>query len=88
MSNFNNLLDASVDLGRAWADRHTKRPAQPAMVLESEYLQLRELFKQVVAQRDIWMDTMQAFVGHVLDKDEANAYMRKLAKERGVPWRG
>lgn len=95
MSNFNDLLDASVDAGLAWARRHTKQPEQPAVVLESEYLQLRALFKEVVAQRDaitaqrdIWMDTMRAFVGHVLNKDEANAYMRKLAKERGVPWRG
>lgn len=95
MSNFNELLDASVDAGLAWARRHTKQPEQPAVVLESEYLQLRALFKEVVAQRDaitaqrdIWMDTMRAFVGHVLNKDEANAYMRKLAKERGVPWRG
>lgn len=95
MSNFNDLLDASVDLGQAWAARHSRRPQQPAVVLESEYLELRALFKQVVAdakeitaQRDIWMDTMRAFAGRVLDKDEANAYMRKLAKERGVPWRG
>ena len=95
MSNFNELLDASVDAGLAWARRHTKQPEQPAVVLESDYLKLRALFKEVVAQRDaitaqrdIWMDTMRAFVGHVLNKDEANAYMRKLAKERGVPWRG
>lgn len=88
MSNFNDLLDASVDLGQAWAARHSRRPQQPAVVLESEYLELRALFKEVVAQRDIWMDTMRAFAGRVLDKDEANAYMRKLAKERGVPWRG
>lgn len=92
MSNFNDLLDASVDLGQAWAARHSRRPQQPAVVLESEYLELRALFKQVVAQRDEWMaraniyrDTMRLYAGRVLDKDEANAHMRKLAKEHGIP---
>ena len=84
MSNFNNLLDASVDLGRAWADRHTKRPAQPAMVLESEYLQLRELFKQVVAQRDLYADAVIPFFGKVLVKEELRAHFHRLAKERGI----
>lgn len=93
MSNFNELLDASVDAGLAWARRHTKQPEQPAVVLESEYLQLRALFKEVVAQRDeiaaqrdIHRDTLKAFIGHRLDRDKVNAHMRNLAKERGVPW--
>ena len=93
MSNFNELLDASVDAGLAWARRHTKQPEQPAVVLESDYLKLRAMFKQVVAdakeiaaQRDIYRETMRLYVGRVLDKEAANAHMRNLAKERGVPW--
>ena len=91
MSNFNDLLDASVDMGLAWARRHTKQPEQPAVVLESEYLQLREMFKEVVAQRDriaaqrdLYRDAVVPFFGRVLVKDELNANFRRLAKERGI----
>ncbi len=95
MSNFNELLDASVDAGLAWARRHTKQPEQPAVVLESDYLKLRALFKEVVAQRDEWMtkagiylDTMRAFNGRVLNRDQVNAMLDRLGDERGVKFPG
>lgn len=84
MSNFNNLLDASVDLGRAWADRHTKRPAQPAVVLESEYIKLYETLKEIAAQRDLYADAVIPFFGKVLVKEELRAHFHRLAKERGI----
>lgn len=91
----NDLMQASVDAGAAWAQRHSRQPQQPAVVLESDYLLLRKRFykvvadaKEIAAQRDIYLDAIRAFLGRVLDRDEINTYMRHLAKERGVPWRG
>ena len=87
MSNFNELLDASVDAGLAWARRHTKQPEQPAVVLESDYLKLRALFKEVVAQRDEWMakkdlymDAVRPFIGKVLVKEELNSHLSSKYK--------
>lgn len=91
MSNFNELLDASVDAGLAWARRHTKQPEQPAMVLESDYIKLYETLKRIAAQRDEWMakkdlymDAVRPFIGKVLVKEELNSHLHKLAKERGI----
>jgi hypothetical protein len=84
MSNFNELLDAFVDLGRAWADRHTKRPAQPAVVLESEYIKMYETLKRVAVRRDIYLETLRAFNGQVLDWGKVNAMLDRLGAERGV----
>lgn len=91
MSNFNDLLDASVDLGQAWAARHSRRPQQPAVVLESQYIELYETLKriaaqrdEIAAQRDLYRDAVVPFFGQVLNKDELNACFRRLAKERGI----
>jgi hypothetical protein len=91
MSNFNELLDASVDAGLAWARRHTKQPEQPAVVLESDYIKMYQTLKRIAAQRDLWMartgiylDTIRAFKGRTMDRDSVNDYLDKLAADRGV----
>lgn len=84
MSNFNDLMDASVDAGLAWARRHTRQPEQPDVIAWSQYVEMYNTCKEIAAQRDLYRDSVRPFYGKVLVKDELNAYFRKLAKERGI----